>query len=224
MNNVGKNIKNARNRREMTQEELADRVHVTRQAVSNWETGKTRPDIDMLMLMAEAMETDTSELIYGITKVDAPYEKKQKKYVIWASICAAAALAGLVSEFTVFAAMVEKGRLIYNMLPALIYTFTVRPASIFAFGMFLPAFMSLFTDIRLQGRKRTAALIAGIVLILPIVALAVQFIAIAIDPNVPQPVTVVYYRAMIRYDLVRFINNYVLPSASGILIFLGTNK
>lgn len=224
MNNVGKNIKNARNRREMTQEELADRVHVTRQAVSNWETGKTRPDIDMLMLMAEAMETDTSELIYGITKVDAPYEKKQKKYVIWASICAAAALAGLVSEFTVFAAMVEKGRLIYNMISTWIYTDTVRPAAMFAFGMLLPAFMSLFTDTRLSGKKRTAALIAGIVLLLPIAAVAVQDIAFAIDHNVPQPVSKLYVSAVLHHDFVRFVFEYIQPAASGILIFLGTNK
>lgn len=43
----GKSIKNARNKRNYTQEQLADLLHVTKQAVSNWETGKNRPDEDI---------------------------------------------------------------------------------------------------------------------------------------------------------------------------------
>ena len=36
---VGKNIKHFREQKNITQEELAEKLSVTRQAVSNWETG-----------------------------------------------------------------------------------------------------------------------------------------------------------------------------------------
>lgn len=43
MASVGKHIKRLRTERRMTQEELAEQLHVTRQAVSAWETGKSLP-------------------------------------------------------------------------------------------------------------------------------------------------------------------------------------
>ena len=39
MNEVSNNIKKLRQERKMSQEQLAEQLHVTRQAVSNWETG-----------------------------------------------------------------------------------------------------------------------------------------------------------------------------------------
>lgn len=64
-NSVGKNIKKLRSEKGITQEQLAERLHVTRQAVSNWETGKTQPDIETLSMMAECFEITVEELIYG---------------------------------------------------------------------------------------------------------------------------------------------------------------
>ncbi len=40
MNTVAENIKRLRNQKDMTQDELAEKMHVTRQTVSNWETAK----------------------------------------------------------------------------------------------------------------------------------------------------------------------------------------
>ena len=44
MASVGKHIKHLRTARNMTQEQLAERLFVTRQAVSAWETEKALPD------------------------------------------------------------------------------------------------------------------------------------------------------------------------------------
>lgn len=65
MNNIGKTIKKVRAEKGMTQEQLAEQLHVTRQAVSNWEQGKTQPDIETLSAMAEAFELPVENLIYG---------------------------------------------------------------------------------------------------------------------------------------------------------------
>lgn len=62
---VGKNIASFRNQRKITQSELADRLCVTRQAVSNWENEKTEPDIETLHKIAEVLEVSIEELIYG---------------------------------------------------------------------------------------------------------------------------------------------------------------
>lgn len=62
---VGKNIKKFRENKKLTQDELAEKLNVTRQAVSNWETEKTQPDIDTLQKIAQILEVSVEELIYG---------------------------------------------------------------------------------------------------------------------------------------------------------------
>lgn len=74
MANVGKNIRQMRTRKKMTQDDLADKLFVSRQTVSNYETGRSNPDIDMLIKIAEVLETDVNILIFGIP---TPPEKKQ---------------------------------------------------------------------------------------------------------------------------------------------------
>lgn len=68
MNDVGKNIKKFRKERNMTQEELAEKMNVTRQAISNWETAKTEPDVDTLTRLADVFEVSVEEMIYGAKK------------------------------------------------------------------------------------------------------------------------------------------------------------
>jgi len=58
-------IRYFRNKFSLTQDQLAETLHVTRQAVSNWENGKTQPDIETLSALAECFEIPVEELIYG---------------------------------------------------------------------------------------------------------------------------------------------------------------
>ena len=62
---IAKNIKKFRELKNISQSELAEKLNVTRQAVSNWETGKTQPDIDTLHKIADMLEISIDELIYG---------------------------------------------------------------------------------------------------------------------------------------------------------------
>lgn len=68
MSQIGKNIKKYRSGKQITQDQLSARLNVTRQAVSNWETGKTEPDIETLTALAEYFEISVEELIYGKPK------------------------------------------------------------------------------------------------------------------------------------------------------------
>lgn len=65
MRDIGKNIKELRVRKNLTQDDLAEKLFVTRQTVSNYETGKSRPDVEMLVKIGEVLETDIQQLIYG---------------------------------------------------------------------------------------------------------------------------------------------------------------
>ena len=77
MNNIGKNIKRLRESANMTQESMAEQLNVTRQAISNWETGKTQPDIDTLHKISALFGTDINEVIYG-AKQSPIIEYKEK--------------------------------------------------------------------------------------------------------------------------------------------------
>ena len=65
VNAIGKNIKKFRENEKLTQEDVADKLNVTRQAISNWETEKTQPDIDTLQKIAQVLEVSVEEIIYG---------------------------------------------------------------------------------------------------------------------------------------------------------------
>lgn len=65
MEKVSKNLRRLRKANRMTQEQLAEELHVTRQAISNWENNKTQPDIASLARLAEIFEVEIEELIYG---------------------------------------------------------------------------------------------------------------------------------------------------------------
>jgi len=57
------NIKTIRKNRGFTQEDLASRLHVTRQTISKWEKGYSVPDADLLSRMAEVFEVPVTELL-----------------------------------------------------------------------------------------------------------------------------------------------------------------
>ena len=64
-NNVGRNIRTLRTRAGITQDQLAEKLYVSRQTVSNYETGRSQPDLDTLVRLAAALGTDAGALIYG---------------------------------------------------------------------------------------------------------------------------------------------------------------
>lgn len=66
MRDIGKNIRALRMGKNMTQDELAERLYITRQTVSNYETGRSRPDVEMLAAIAAALDTDANTVLYGL--------------------------------------------------------------------------------------------------------------------------------------------------------------
>ena len=65
MANIGKNIRKIRRARGLTQDELAEKLFITRQTISGWENGRTQPDIDTLTQLAGVFDVSIERLIYG---------------------------------------------------------------------------------------------------------------------------------------------------------------
>lgn len=62
---VSTQIKKYRSAMALSQEELAERIYVTRQTISNWETGKSYPDIHSLLLLSSLFDISLDQLIKG---------------------------------------------------------------------------------------------------------------------------------------------------------------
>ena len=58
MNDLGQKIRQARRVKGLTQEQLADAMHVSRQTISHWENNRTLPDYLLLCELAKTLETD----------------------------------------------------------------------------------------------------------------------------------------------------------------------
>ena len=65
MMELNKQIKKYRTMMSLSQEELAEKVYVTRQTISNWETGKSYPDIHSLLLLSSLFNVSLDQLIKG---------------------------------------------------------------------------------------------------------------------------------------------------------------
>ena len=72
---IGNQIKQHRATLNLSQEELAEQIYVTRQTLSNWENGKTYPDVNSLLRLSDAFGVTLDELVKG----DIPKMKEQIK-------------------------------------------------------------------------------------------------------------------------------------------------
>ena len=60
---IGEVLKNLRERNHLTQDQLAKRMMVSRQAVSRWETGETQPNTDTLKLLSKEYDVSINTLL-----------------------------------------------------------------------------------------------------------------------------------------------------------------
>lgn len=63
MANIGKNISKLRRIKGLTQDELAEKLFVTRQTVSGWENGRTQPGLDILGELADVLDCSPLDII-----------------------------------------------------------------------------------------------------------------------------------------------------------------
>ena len=71
--NIGSNIRTRRRAKDMTQEQLAEKMNVSVSAVSQWECGKSIPDLTMIPALCSVLDITADELL----DIDRAKKKEQ---------------------------------------------------------------------------------------------------------------------------------------------------
>ena len=74
--NIADRIQNLRKNRGISQEELADKIGVSRQAVSKWESEQSSPDIEKIILLSDYFDVTTDYILKGIEPIADVSERK----------------------------------------------------------------------------------------------------------------------------------------------------
>lgn len=75
---IGNFLKELRKEKNLTQEQLAETLNVSRRTVSRWETGSNMPDLDLLMEIADLYQVDLRELLNGERKNEQMNEEMKE--------------------------------------------------------------------------------------------------------------------------------------------------
>lgn len=76
---LSENIRSIRESRGLSQEELAIKLNVVRQTVSNWERGLSVPDSDMLISISEALDASVGTLLGCV--LSTGFEQKEHRFL-----------------------------------------------------------------------------------------------------------------------------------------------
>ncbi len=79
---IGKFIAARRRAKNLTQAELAEKLHITDRAVSKWETGRGLPDSSIMLALCHALEIDVNDLLHGEMVTAQDYKKKSAALLI----------------------------------------------------------------------------------------------------------------------------------------------
>lgn len=85
LRSVGKKIQSLRVTHNLTQDELADKLYVTRQALSKWENGQSIPTIDNILLLSRLFNVTFEEILCLNEKTEFDHEdlfKSHDRYLI----------------------------------------------------------------------------------------------------------------------------------------------
>ncbi len=82
---------NLRKQKSMSQEELAEKLNVTRQTISKWELGQSKPDMDKLLEISKLFDISVEELTsetvsIGKEKVISKPKKQERKWILYVLI------------------------------------------------------------------------------------------------------------------------------------------
>lgn len=79
---IGKFIADCRKRKNITQEELAEKLYITDRAVSKWERGLSLPDADKMLELCSILDINVNELLNGEKINMKDYEKKTNELLV----------------------------------------------------------------------------------------------------------------------------------------------
>lgn len=210
MNRFSQNLRRVRCQAGLTQQQLADRLHVTRQSVSSWELGRTEPDFETAGRLAEIFGTSVSSLLGEDEK--PPYPRFQKRFVLGFAVCAGLLLAvsGLeLGLFSYWRKLHDYGAMLY----AALWKLSAPPLLWYSSGLGVVCFFAMWTPVRCGKQARLAFFTGALLLGLPVLVLLTQFLAVVLGNFTDARV---WLAPFLRYPAGRAAIQAVLPALSGI--------
>ena len=210
MNRFSQNLRRVRCQAGLTQQQLADRLHVTRQSVSSWELGRTEPDFQTLTELAEVFETDAGSLLGEAGR--PAYPRLQKRFVTGFAVCAGLLLMLFCLELGLFASwrkLHDYGAMLY----AALWKLSVPPLLWYSSGVGAVCFFAMWSPVRCGKQARLALLLAALALGLPVLALMTQYLTVALG-NLDG--VRVWLAPLLRRPAGRIAIQIILPGLSGI--------
>ncbi|HCC35766.1 MAG TPA: transcriptional regulator [Ruminococcaceae bacterium] len=122
--NLSNQLKKLRARDGLSQEALASRVYVTRQTVSNWETGKSYPDIHSLIALSVLFNVSLDELVKGDIEI-MKNELDVYRMKLWSWIMILLIVAAIVIMWPLYVAFGVQGLIPSGILFALGFAVSV---------------------------------------------------------------------------------------------------
>lgn len=179
MTDVGKNIRALREAKGLTQEQLAQMLYVTRQTISNYEMGKSKPDVDMIRNIARVLDTDANALLYGLPDLQ---RKRMAWKGFWVGVACCLALFAVYMNVVAWAQEVAWTR--YVMFPYLLLRLILLPCAMFALGWTIMQGACCLLGVDLEQMKnkymvplRVALWVVLVVVVLMLVPYAVWLFA-----------------------------------------------
>ena len=83
---LNKKLYELRKQKGISQEELSEKLNVSRQTLSKWELGTSTPDMEKLIAISDYFEISLDELVLGKEKENLHSEEKEKEKVTMAQI------------------------------------------------------------------------------------------------------------------------------------------
>lgn len=115
------NLIQLRKKENLSQEQLADKLGVTRQAISKWESGQTKPEADKILLLSDIFHVSTDQLLKGVEISKKKNEKMDFFPLISYVFLILIAIGGYI------------GACVFNMYDYLTVPMMLIPIIIFAF-------------------------------------------------------------------------------------------
>ena len=170
---MSQNIEAFRLQKKLTQNDMAEKLSVTEQTVSDWESGESEPDIETLAKIADVLNTEIEALVYG--PQDPAHQKKEKRHLLFV-IVGLLILGIFFYFFGPFAAKLEKETFISG--PYVLLKLFLLPIFWLVFGWAMMQALGILGLAKPSGARFAKAIhIAALVVVLLYAALMLPFIA-----------------------------------------------
>lgn len=220
MQSFAKNLKRIREESGMTQEQLAESINVTRQAVSCWERGRTEPDIATIIALSKVLNVDAEELIFG--SKTKRYDRFQKKYLVCAITSLSLVLIVLLLRLTLDSHLETQINMSYigKEVHFFIFRLLIPYLGNVSLGVFAVSLVALFYKVCLWGWWRRGAFFLGLAAALPSLLVIADSLLAMTMPTYKAPFTYAIFVSTIPSQPIQMLLFDLLPILSGVLLFL----